>query len=228
MMKISKRDQKLLLIIAGLVAFLAVYFGIYNTYNAKTAALEAEASALAPRLEELRGYYKNLSSYELSNSKVAETVHTELAKFPSDVRSEDMVMYATELEKNVGLTIDSISFLPPERVLSFEVPKETNGVTTLVPVAALKTGFSVTCGLNYLQFKNLVKYIYNTPDSTTLESVGISFNAETGGLVGNVAVSKFFVSSGDYVYKPTEIPEVPMGAGNPFGTFTVAPAPKAN
>ncbi|MEF9971971.1 MAG: hypothetical protein RSD32_04180 [Oscillospiraceae bacterium] len=228
-MKISKSDQRLLIIFAGIVIFVAAYLGIYNNLNAKADGINAEIAALEPRLNELRGYSDQLSTYQSGIDAIYKSVTEELSGFPGDVRSEDLIMYVTALESSVGMKITQASFTPPEVISQFNIPKSVDGKAALVPVAALKVGLSLSGDLDYLQLKKLIKFIYETPDSTALDSINISFNSETGGLSVAAEISKFFISSEDYAYAATQIPTVPKGTGNPFGTFAVAkptPSPK--
>ena len=217
-MNLSKRDQKLLLVLLGIVIFVAAWMGVRSNYNAKAEALESQLSSLEPRLAELRGYKDSVADYESGIEEIASTVKTELNKFPNDVRTEDMIMYAAGLEEAIGLSVGSISFMPPELLSQFNVPTDGEGGTELVPYAALRTGLSISCELDYTQMKKLIGYIYSTPQRTTLESLSVSYNSETGGLTGSASLAKYFLSGEKYVYHPTIVPNVTQGTTNPFGT----------
>jgi len=229
-LSISKRDQRLLLVFLGLAIFLFTYLTISKSYNEKRDAVQSEINSLSPRLNELQGYYANLGSYQDGISEIEDSVSTELSKFPSDVRSEDLIMYSNELEQALGIEISSISVVPPELISQFNIPMEVDNGFKLVPVAAMRTGLNVECSMNYEQLKKLIDYIYSTKERTTLKDVSISFNSTSGGLIGSVSLEKYFVSSADYKYEKTEMPPVNMGTTDPFGTFTVSTVepPKVN
>lgn len=221
-MKLSKRDTNLLLVLLGLLIFLGAYLGIANRYNKRSAELEEELSALTPRLEELRAHEENLPTYLAGIDESIAGVEAELERYPADVRSEDLVMYAIELRDNVGLGIESVTFSPVEVVSRFQIVRESkSGEDEFVPMAAMKTGLSTSCEMSYEQMKNLINYIYATEYCTTLERLSVSYNAETGGLYAAADIAKYFVSSQDYEYVPTEVPEVSLGTNDPFKTFTV-------
>lgn len=221
-MRISKRDQRLLLVLLGLAIFLFTYLTVCRAYDAKREELQSQIDSLAPRLAELRQYSSNLSSYQEEISKIEDSVDSELSKFPSDVRNEDMVMYADELQKNIGIKLNGISVAKPELMSRFDIPRESADGYKLVPVAAMRIGADIDCSMNYSQLKSLINYIYSTKEKTALKSVNISFNAETGGLTGTISVEKYFVSSADYSYQKTNIPSVETGVSDPFGTFSVS------
>ncbi len=220
-MRISKRDQKLLLILFGLAVFLVSYLVICDSYNNKKAGITAQTEALQPRLDELRGYYSNLESYQKEIDRIESSVNSNLSQYPTDVRSEDMIMYANELEDKLGISVDELDLKDPQVVAQFSVPKKTADSYKLVPVAAMQSGIDIKCHLNYQQMKKLINYIYNNSKQTTIDKISVSFDAETGGLIGTVTLEKYFVSSSDYKYTQTEIPTVKRGTDDPFGTFKV-------
>lgn len=225
-MKLSKRDTNLLLVLVGLIVFLGAYLGIANRYDRKTEELQEQISELSPRLEELRNHSANLSTYEAGIDQSIANVEAELARYPTDVRPEDLVMYAIELRDEVGLDIDSVNFIPMQVVSRFQIVREDeNGNALFVPMAAMKTGFSTDSEMNYDQLKRFISYIYATEYCTTLDRLTVVYNAESGGLSASADIAKYFVSSQDYDYVPTEVPEVSLGTDDPFKTFAVTRQP---
>ena len=224
-MRISKRDQRLLLILLGLAVFLFTYLSICKSYDAKKDSVQTQIDSLSPRLSELQGYYANLSAYQDGISQIEDSVSTELSKFPADVRSEDLIMYSNELEQALGIKVQSINIVPPELISQFNIPKKTDDGFKLVPVAAMRTGINIECSLNYEQYKKLIDYIYSTKERTTLKSISVTYNSGSGGLTGSVSLEKYFVSSADYAYEKTDIPSVETGVSDPFGTLSLTTDP---
>lgn len=218
-MSISKRDQKLLLVLAALAVFLACYLLIIAPINNKKEAVQAQINTLAPQLEELRGYEANQAVYQSETEKIKNSVNAALSQYPSEVRSEDMVMYSTELADKIGISVESISINPPTVLSTFSIPKQTGQTYEMAANAVLKAGFTVSCKLNYEQMKSLIDYIYKKSKQTTLDSISVSYNSETGNLLGTAAINKYFIVSSDYSYMPTSIPEVSKGIDDLFGTF---------
>lgn len=219
-MNISKRDQGLLLIVLGLVVVLAAYFGVYQNFSAKADAASAENSGLQPRLQELEDYYSNLPVYEAGIEEISDAVDKEIKGFPSDVRSEDMIVYGNDLEKKLGVTIDSMSFSTPEMVSQFSVPhQDDNGQTVLVPYAALSSKMDVTVKMSYNQMLDFIDYIYKKSTHTTLDNISVSYDSSTGVLTGSASMMKYFMSDSEYEYEATKLPDTDKGASNPFGTL---------
>ena len=219
-MNVSKHDQKIILVILGLIVFLAAYFGVCKTFNEKKSGVESQISVLNSQLRELQGYSASKTTYEDGISKIDTDINVELVKYPNDVRSEDMVMYATKLEKEIGIIIDKISIVSPEVVSKFSVSKKSGESSTFAPVAAVRTGLTITCDLNYQQLKELIDYIYATSEKTAISKLAVGYNVETGKLLGVITIEKYFLASADYTYNETDIPSVPKGITDPFGSMT--------
>lgn len=221
-MTLSKRDQSMLLVLLGLVVVLVAYFGVYNNFMDKADAAASENDGLQTRLQELEDYYSNLPVYQAGIEEISADVGKKLSEFPSDVRSEDLISYGSQLEKMLGVTVSNMNFSAPELVSQFSVPKDDgNGGTTLVPYAALSTNMSITAEMTYPQMLNFINYIYKKSVHTTLESISVSYNSETGGLTGSAVMTKYFMSDSEYEYEPTDLPDFKQGTNNPFGNITV-------
>lgn len=223
-MNLTKRDQNLLLTLFGLIIFVAAYMGVFNNLNAKTEGLQGEISALSPRLAELQGYYDRLPEYQEGIEQSIETVDNELEKYPGDIRPEGTLAYVLELENKVGVEISSVEFVPVQLFSRFKLTRPGENGDELVPMAAMKTGFSASCGFSYAELKHLINYIYSAEKNASLDNISINYSGETGELSGNFSVTKYFITGSEYDYDSVMLPKVSQGTANPFGTFTVVPA----
>lgn len=228
-MKVSKRDQSMLLILLGLVVVLVAYFGIYTNFMGKANAAVSENDKLQSRLQELQDFYNNIPSYEDEIEKISENVEKKISEFPSDVRSEDLIVYGNELQNKLGVSVSNMSFSQPELVSQFSIPEDDgNGGTTLVPYAALSTNMNISADMTYSQMLKFIDYIYKKSTHTTLDSISVSYDGETGGLTGSAILTKYFMSDSKYEYKPTKLPKFEQGTKNPFGTVKVTDNTKAD
>lgn len=229
-MSVSKKDQKLILVLLGLVIFLVSYFGISKTFNNKKTDVETQISSLSSQAEELKGYYANQSSNQAEIDRIDLEISTERAKYPGDVRSEDLIMYATKLESEIGIKIEGISIASPDVISEFSIPEKSADNVDLLPEIAVRTRLTIDCTLSYAQLKKLIDYVYASAEKTGISDVSVSYNSETGGLAGTVTIDKYFITTTDYSYTPTAIPSVKTGKSDPFGTATTeaAPTPSAS
>ena len=221
-MKISKHDQKLILVLLGLIIFFAAYFGICKPFNSKKADVKTQITELETQAAELQAYVNDEASYTSEIEKINNSISEELAKYPSDVRSEDLVIYVKSLEEATGITVQSLSIANPELVSQFNIPKKSGDTYEIVPIAALKTALTIKCSLTYAQYKKLITEIYSSSNKTGLSSAALSYDQESGALSGVVTIDKYFIASNDYTYSPTDIPDTQKGVTDPFGSGSVS------
>lgn len=219
-MKITKRDANLLLLLLGILIFFGAYTGIKNSLNSKTNTINSEISTLEPRLSKLQEFSNNISKYQQDIGTIDKYIESELTRYPKDVRTEDLIMFARRLEQKVGIDISSISFTTPTILTQFDMVSSENEEGS-IPSAVMTTSMSASCSMTYSQYKKLSDFLRNEKEHTTLENIDVSFNAETGALFGDFTLTKYFICSKDYEYKPTKVPNIALGTKNPFGTFTV-------
>lgn len=216
---LSAKDKKLILIFGALALFLALYFAVYMPFTDKTEALEAEIAKKEPRLEQLETYQQNLALYEKSIKEDKAALEQLSVHYPNAVRPEDKIMYAVDLEKDVGLAISAVSFAEPALYAEFPgVRPQPDGYETL-SLAGWQSGMSLSCNLSYPELKNVIAYIYDTTYSTALDAVSVSYDSSTGNLTGTMNLSKFYVTGLDDTYRETDAGDIPLGQPNPFRTL---------
>lgn len=221
-MTIRKRDIKLLLILAGIVLIAASYFLVYQSYMGKAQTAEAEAQQMAPRVAQLRGYEQNVSRYRSETSKDKETIAAQMKRYPTDVRPEDMVMYAQTLGRTCGLDISKITFADPVSVLAYK-SVDSKGAGTRA-LTAYERSMTISCNLSYQGLKQMIDTVNGSALRTTVNSISVSFDSETGQLTGNVQLNKYFITGDGDKYAPTAVPDMPLGKSNLFGTVSAGSA----
>jgi hypothetical protein len=227
-MHISKRDANLLLILLGIILFVAGYFTVYNPYQKKTEALLAEIAALRPTLSELQVFEGSLDKYKAGIDELEGKIASETERYPTDVRPEDFIMYAIDMEEKIELDVTSLEFAQPVLISQFDGIKRDGEQYSVTPLAAYAYGTTANCSLSYEELKALIQLVDETPLCTKLDSVSVSFDTENGGLTGSVVLDKYFITSGSDPYVPTKVPDVDLGTDDLFGTFTVIAEPPAN
>ena len=132
-----------------------------------------------------------------------------------------------EYEADLGIDATSISFADPVAVNEFTGVTADNidDPSTAVDMTAYETQFTVNMNLDYTKMKNLLNEIYSGDDTLTgIDSLAVTYNAETSGLTGTAVLDKFYLTySGapDYI---TSVPATNYGVANPFGTADTTPA----
>lgn len=223
-MTIRKRDAKLLLILLGAVVLLIGYFSIYIPYSALADGVTSQTDALRPQLTKLQGYYQNLSAYRTGTDSAKSTIDAEMKRYPTDVRPEDMIMYAETLRTNFGLNVKSISFSRPAPLLQFKGIEAKGNGYSIRSLTAYKRSMTISCDVSYQKMKDMIDYINSTGLRTSLESITVSFDSGSGQLTGDAVVDQYFVTGDGDKYTATQVPDVSLGKGDLFGT--VSPSKK--
>lgn len=221
-MTLSKRDIKLLFILLGAVFLLIGYFAVYSPYTAKAETVESETNELKPRLEELRGYFQNLDVYEKDINSAKQTIRTEMKRYPSDVRPENMILYAQTIRQNFGVDITGLSFDTPLSILTFQGVEQQGDDTQVRELTAFRRSMTITCNLSYRQLKDMIAYINSTEQRTAVDSVNISYDSESGELTGDATLVQYFITGEGDKYIAAEVPDVELGRENLFGTMSGA------
>lgn len=224
-MKIAKRDQKLLLVLAGLLAFLLLYMLVYNPLQARTEELEAKNAKLSTQVEDLEAKYLRMAEFEAGIMNGRENVKNAMKNYPADVKEEDVLSYLLTMEARQGIRMESVTFNAPQLLQQFNMMVMKDGKDTAIPASAYRTSTVMTGTLTYPQTKNIINYLYDSDKQTSLESTTLTYNAETGKLTGTFRLAKYFVNwdGAEYVGEP--VPVVDLGVSDLFGTTSVAPVP---
>ena len=220
-MNISKRDMRLLLILFGIVVFILCYFVIYDGKTRENDLLIIEISGLQNEVLKLRAVQDAVDEYNVLIAEAKEQILEAQAHYPASVLAEDLIMYMVELEKNVGISSGGISFIQPAVIMPVQalVPVDEIGEKfVLKQQNAYRVGLSVNFNLSYRQLKDLVKYVYEQSEKTSIGSVSVSFNSATGLLQGVMVINKVFIHT-DAETEPLQFPEIDTGNPNPFGTI---------
>jgi|GEM_PF-876737 len=224
-MKITKRDINLLLILLAIVLFLVCYLAYYRPTTEANQLLQGEVNALKPILAELKEKEAKLPEYEEGIRISKDLISTVRDGFPLEVRTEDLVMYAVALEEVVGIDTEGMVFPQPIVVAEFSEILAPDGTVEFEAVNAYKTAYTMNANLTYQHIKDLVDYVYNRSNKTTLDSVNVSYNPENGILFGMITVGKFYMVSESDPYIETIVPLMPVGVENPFGSSDTMPVP---
>lgn len=221
---LTERDKALLFILLGVLVIFVVYMTICKDFDSRTAAAETQLAELTPQLQQLQEYQANLKTYEAKNTKMRDEIGTQMERFPVDIRSEHIINNATTLQDSLGIKVQSVGADPAVLLSSFQLPlkDDATGKYSMQNVYAFSTGENLQCTMSYDQFKSLLDFAYTRQERTAVKSVSVTYNSESGGLSGTVALVKYFVVPEKYVYTKEAIDGVQLGVTNLFGTTSPA------
>lgn len=107
-MSISTRDKKILLMFSGVAVFAAGYFFGYKPQMSKAEEIETASVPLETRLNELLEMAKNKEFYVEETSKYNQEVSDYVAQFPADVKEEDGILLARDMENTLDMEVSNI------------------------------------------------------------------------------------------------------------------------
>lgn len=107
-MSISTRDKKILLMFSGVAVFAAGYFFGYRPQMSKAEEIETASAPLETRLNELLEMAKNKEFYVEETSRYNQEVSDYVAQFPTDVKEEDGILLARDMENTLDMEVSNI------------------------------------------------------------------------------------------------------------------------
>ncbi len=209
------KTKNIILLVIGLAIFLLAYTMGFQKIQEKTSAVQTEVDKQSAYVHELKDYYNNLQTYEKGIQESRDSVNTNLSHLPRGIETEDFVEYIkTAMEKMNG-DLKSVSVGTPSLVVQFPSVADDKSVQ----MDGQQVSASFNADMRYPDFKNFLDYVYeDTSEMTYIGDVSVVFNPESAMLSTLCEISKLYVTYDGSVYVPADIPDVPKGTSNPFGT----------
>ena len=107
-MKLGNREIKLLLYLGGVVLALLVYQFYFSKVLDNNAAKKAENVQLSADVQKLRELESQQKDFEEETSDMQTDNRVVLTAFPAEVKEEDAILYAKELQDNVSMPISAV------------------------------------------------------------------------------------------------------------------------
>ena len=231
--KLTWREYNLILTVLGIAIVLAAYFLGYSKYSEKNTALEEEIGTRKAYLTELNDCYNNLTTYESGIAQAKANITKNLNKLPkgevkengkktSGINDEDFLLYLMQASEAVGADLQTVDFQSSNLVADFDCFIDGE----MKHVEGYQTGTTSSGTLNYNQLKSYLDYIYAKTNNTTfVDSVNVSYNAEASNLNSTISLSKYYVIYEGAQYSAEPLPNVNYGTRDPFGTAGTPAAP---
>ena len=119
-MSISTRNKKILLMFSGVAVFAAGYFFGYRPQMSKAEEIETASVPLETRLNELLEMAKNKEFYVEETSKYNQEVSDYVAQFPADVKEEDGILLARDMENTLDMEVSNIGISTRDFIASLD------------------------------------------------------------------------------------------------------------
>ena len=119
-MNISMRDKKLLLMFSGVAVFGLGWFFGYRPQMEEAANIEAANKPLEEILSDLLELAGNRDFYISETENAQNKINEYVSKFPSDVKEENGIVLAQNIENSLGMQISNVGIATKEFVASID------------------------------------------------------------------------------------------------------------
>lgn len=117
-MTVSKKDIQVLIGFIGVAIAAIVYFFVFRPNMDQMEKLTAQNEELSSRVEQLKEYEANYSTYEDEIYTKSAEIDEMFAKFPADVKPEDAMLEAIYIQDDTGSLITDVTYNTAEELYS--------------------------------------------------------------------------------------------------------------
>lgn len=240
-MKVKKSDLNILIMLIGVLLAVLSYFIVYNSFSEKKDALAAENVTLQNEVDELQKLADNKQFYIDETNRMDNEIRDIISGFPGEIRSEDEVMYAANLELMhavwaKGLVIEDTEMVQvaapvqqqPTEDAVVEDTGDGTGQDAVVATGGLKdtvflysSPFTLNYKVTYRSFKDIVQMIVTSDERMSIKNISLTYDSQYGCLDGTLDAIAYTVSGTDYLYNELDIPGVRLGTADLFKSGTI-------
>lgn len=208
-MKISRKDQKTLLYVLGVLMIIAVYFLYYSSKQTDLEALQGEVDKLEAEVMELEDYEKNNNEYKKKMQDYYDSIDAMINEFPAEIKEETSIMYGREMETNLGMKVSSIEMTPATLLNTFGVgERQKHLYSSTIKMSATGT---------YDMVKSMIAGIKEYDDKRTLTSISLTYDNSTANLNVAAVMNLYAIAGKDRIYEKPDTGFVEHGTTNLFG-----------
>jgi hypothetical protein len=226
-MSVSSKECKLLVILVGILAVVAVYFAVYKPTMEKNTALESENATLSQRVNYLKSLVAKEEEYRSETDRMNSEVAQMLVDFPSYLMIENEIMNVVDSEGVSKADIASVTVGDPTLidVAGGDTTTEASGdgTTTVASSAAqqyslfdMNTSISYTA--SYEGMKQLINFVAGDKDKHSVSTFTATLDNSTGYITGVMDYDAYFIFGQDKDYVSPDIPNFEHGTENIFGS----------
>lgn len=219
--KINDRELKLIFVLGGMVLFFLIYqFGYLNAQKAND-KLKSQVDEVHGQVKVMQTMKQNEETYKAYTDSMTQEMEDVMNAIPSEIRSEDKIMFARNLENNYGIHVTGVGLQTDEMV--YEMNEDGSNPADDGKLL-YRTVVTLDCESDYTQLKNCLRGLKSSNYKMSVDTASFSTSDETGKLTGSMTVNMYYLYGSDKPYEPLTIDGVSIGTDNIFGTGTVTPA----
>ena len=223
-LKITKREKNMIVILVGILLVMASYYLGYRTFKSRTDILKQQNQILESQIQTLEGISAEKDAYVAKTEEMQTSMNAIIQKFPSNMISEDIILYMRNLEQKTDSYVHNIT-IPAKQYVNITATAETDVLSSMEDVtgAIREYGFvndgkvpdtrsmqlaqvdsAVNCSITYKGLKDIVTDITENDNRKSIDNISLVFNENTGDLAGSMTVIYYTLSgTGREYLQPT-------------------------
>ena len=207
-LKITKREKNMIVILVGILLVMASYYLGYRTFKSRTDILKQQNQILESQIQTLEGISAEKDAYVAKTEEMQTSMNAIIQKFPSNMISEDIILYMRNLEQKTDSYVHNIT-TPAKQYVNITATEETDVLSSMEDVtgAIREYGFvndgkvpdtrsmqlaqvesAVNCSITYKGLKDIVTDITENDNRKSVDNISLVFNENTGDLAGSMTV----------------------------------------
>ena len=229
--ELSASEISLILYALAIVIVVLAYFAIFNPKMNEAKSIEAQNASLQETVTGLEGMVAREAEVVAETAAYRQEVKDIIAKYPIDVPTEKIIKIIQDMQDINGVDVSSFSVVPGNlvgsvsNVSSGEVNSapvtDENGVEQPAAAAATGVGYytlaNVTYEAAYDSYKDMIWYMSNLDDRTTIPVITSTSDPDSGLVSGSVTFRMYYLSGTGKEYKDPELEPQDTGVYNIFG-----------
>ena len=228
------KDKGLLLLVLGILIFLVSYYFGFRKLRSETQDLMAQNEILNEQLAELEIIAADKDWYDSQRKELQNGIEEKICQFPSDIISEEIILYMEELEQAADAYISSVT-LPERKSISVEPEKnpsvllETAGlaeennndagseIQDIEQMSIFCIESNIAYSAAYSGFKDMIRLITTDAERKSIDNISVVFDENTGKLSGTMTVNYFILEGTGKEYLQPEASASSKGVECIFG-----------
>lgn len=239
--KISDSDKRLLLIFCAIVIVACSYFFIFSKGMSKVAKIEEQNTADQAKVQQMEQMEAGLPKVKENIQRMVKKQKTIISTYPSAMTTEKAIESLQAYEDNSSdFHITDITFTM-NQPLAVDVQTDgtdtaagTDASSTTAPDAAEQEttgpeqkevrGYYASIGIRYeagyAGLKEMIAYVNNFKDRTTISQFTANYDDSTGKLNGEMTLNMYYLENTGKEYVPPVFPNMSKGVMSIFGRST--------
>ncbi len=234
--ELSATEISLILYALSVVIVVLAYFAVFNPKMTEAKSIEAQNVSLQGTVTGLEGMVAREAEVIAETAAYKQEVQDIIAKYPADVPTEMAIKLIQDMQdinfvdvSDISIStrnmIGSVSNISGGEIAEANAAEGEEGSDTSEAASVATTGIgyctmvALKYSAEYEAFKDLIYYIQNFDDRTTVPTVTMSYDSAEGMVSGTISIKMYYLTGTGKSYSDPVLEYQDMGVSNIFGNL---------